>query len=126
MGMRTETDIKRLGFLIFQGFPMASLTSMIEPLRAANEIFRKTAFEWQVIGETAERVTSSAAVGFDPDIRLANSKSLDYMFLIGNPQSTFNNPKRSNGILRRLVRHGMSIDGISGGVFPLARAGFFI
>ena len=28
----------RLGFLMFPGFPMACLTSAIEPLRAANEI----------------------------------------------------------------------------------------
>ena len=123
MGKVMEGDIKHLGFLIFQGFPMASLTSMIEPLRAANEIFGKTVFEWHVIGETEQRVTSSATIGFDPDVSLENSKSLDYIFLIGTPQSTFNNPKHSNGILRRLVRHGMSIGGISGGVFPLARAG---
>jgi AraC family transcriptional regulator, glycine betaine-responsive activator len=123
MGKVMEGEIIHLGFLIFQGFPMASLTSMIEPLRAANEIFGKTVFKWHLIGETGERVTSSAGVGFDPNIGLANAKGLDYMFLIAAPQSVFNSPKSSNGTLRRLVRHGMSIGGISGGVFPLAQTG---
>ncbi len=33
----------KIGFLIFPGFPMACLTSMIEPMRAANEISGTTA-----------------------------------------------------------------------------------
>lgn len=118
-----ETAIKRLGFLIYHGFPMACLTSMIEPLRAANEIVGKTAFAWQLIGETDEHVISSAEVAFEPDIVLADASGLDYLFLLGAPKSEFSNPKASNGILRRLVQHGMLIGGISGGVFPLARSG---
>ena len=102
---------------------MACLTSMIEPLRAANEITGKTVFVWQLIGETDARVTSSADICFDPDIALADVRDLDYVFLLGAPQSEFRNPKASNGILRRLVQHGMCIGGISGGVFPLARSG---
>ncbi|MFK5996743.1 MAG: GlxA family transcriptional regulator [Rhodobacterales bacterium] len=118
-----EVKTKRLGFLIFHGFPMACLTSMIEPLRAANEITGKLAFSWQLIGETTARVTSSAEVGFDPDIALADVQGLDYVFLLGAPQSRFDNPKACNGIIRRLVQHGLRIGGISGGVFPLARTG---
>lgn len=118
-----ELKIKRLGFMIFHGFPMACLTSMIEPLRGANEILGQKAFSWQLIGEIGTRLTSSADVGFDPDIALADAKDMDFLFLLGAPQSQFDDPKASNGILRRLVQHGMSIGGISGGVFPLARSG---
>jgi transcriptional regulator GlxA family with amidase domain len=119
----TEIGKKRLGFLIFNGFPMACLTSMIEPLRAANEIVGKETFTWKLIGEDISPVTSSANVNFDPDIALADVSGLDYIFLLGAPQSEFANPKTSNGILRKLVQHGMLIGGISGGVFPLARTG---
>lgn len=117
------TKVKKLGFLIFHGFPMACLTSMIEPLRAANEILGRTAFSWQLISETHDRVSSSAKVGFDPDIALADVQGLDYLFMMSAPQSEFTNPKKSYGVLRRLVQHGMCIGGISGGVFPLARSG---
>jgi transcriptional regulator GlxA family with amidase domain len=121
--MNAPQKIKRLGFLIFHGFPMSCLTSMIEPLRAANEIIGRRAFEWQLIGEINAQVTSSAQIGFDPDIALSDVQGLDCVFLLGAPQSKFDNPKTSNGILRRLVQHGMKIGGISGGVFPLARSG---
>jgi transcriptional regulator GlxA family with amidase domain len=119
----TQIDAKRLGFLIYHGFPMACLTSMIEPLRAANEIVGKTAFTWQLIGEEDAHIISSAEVAFEPDVTLADVQGLDYLFVLGAPKSEFTNIKTSNGILRRLVKHGMLIGGISGGVFPLARSG---
>lgn len=46
-----QNNIIQIGFLIFPGFPMACLTSMIEPLRAANEIAGKTAFGWTLVSE---------------------------------------------------------------------------
>ena len=42
----------RLGFLMFSGFPMACLTSAIEPLRAANEITGRKEFVWKLVSET--------------------------------------------------------------------------
>ena len=65
-----------LGFLVLPGFPMACLTSAIEPLRAANEITGKRTFQWQVVGETGGRVESSAAVAFEPDLPLYMGISL--------------------------------------------------
>lgn len=112
-----------LGFLIFPGFPMACLTSAVEPLRAANEIAGRAAFGWKLISEQGARVRSSAEVGFDPDLALDQADELDYLFLLSSPQSTFDNPKASDGLMRRLARHGVKMGGISGGVFPLARSG---
>ncbi|SIT82303.1 GlxA family transcriptional regulator [Pontibaca methylaminivorans] len=112
-----------LGFLIFPGFPMACLTSAIEPLRAANEIAGRPAFGWHLISERGDRVRSSAEVGFDPDLALAEAEGLDYLFLLSSPRSRFDDPKASDGLLRRFARHGVRMGGISGGVFPLARSG---
>lgn len=112
-----------LGFLVFPGFPMACLTSAIEPLRAANEIAGQAAFAWRLISETGTRVSSSAEVGFDPDLALDQASDLDYLFLLSSPQSRFASPRTSDGHLRRLARHGVKMGSISGGVFPLARSG---
>lgn len=112
-----------VGILILPEFPMSCLTSMIEPLRAANEIADCTAFTWKIITETGERVRSSAQVGFDPDLALGAAQDVDYLFLLGSPTSGFVDSKASEGHLRRLVRHGVAIGGVSGGVFPLARTG---
>lgn len=112
-----------LGFLIYPGFPMACLTSAIEPLRAANEIAGEKAFTWQLLSETGSRVSSSADVGFDPDSSLEQADDLDFLFLLSSPQSRFTDKKASDGHLRRLARHGVQMGSISGGVFPLARSG---
>ena len=112
-----------VGFLIFPDFPMACLTSMIEPLRAANEIAGQDAFHWTIVSEDGGKITSSAKVSFEPDCALNTLPEIDILFLLSSPSSRFENPKSGNGILSKKVRHGMSIGGISGGVFPLVRSG---
>lgn len=112
-----------IGFLIFPGFPMACLTSMIEPLRAANEIAGEEAFGWKLVSENGQRIEASAHVWFDPDQRLDDCDGLEKLFLLSGPSSQFENRASSEGKLRKLARHGVSLGAISGGVFPLARAG---
>ncbi|MCX8953518.1 GlxA family transcriptional regulator, partial [Ruegeria sp. NA] len=62
--MLTENRIE-IGFLLFDGFPMACLTSVIEPLRAANEIAGQEAFRWSLVAENGGKVSSSAHVRFE-------------------------------------------------------------
>lgn len=112
-----------LGFLIFPGFPMACLTSMIEPLRAANEIAGLDVFAWSLISEDGTRVEASAKVWFEPDMALDLCEGLDQLFVLSGPSSKFENPTSSDAKLRKLARHGVTMGAISGGIFPLARAG---
>ncbi len=112
-----------IGFLIFPGFPMSCLTSMIEPLRAANEISGREMFSWKIVSEDGGRVEASAKVWFEPDLSLDTCEGLDQLFVLSGPSTQFSNAKASEGKLRKLARHGMTMGGISGGIFPLARAG---
>jgi transcriptional regulator GlxA family with amidase domain len=115
------------GFLLFPGFPMACLTSAVEPLRAANEITGRAEFSWSLLGEEAGAVRSSAGVGFDADLTLAEvsggARRLDALVCLSPPDARFRDPRRSEGTLRRLGRAGVVLGGFSGGVFPLMRAG---
>ena len=113
----------QVGFLIFPGFPMACLTSMIEPLRAANEIAGKDLFGWRLVSEDGERIEASAKVWFEPDLSLDQCDGLDQLFLLSGPSTPFIKPTASEAKLRKLARHGMTMGAVSGGVFPLARAG---
>lgn len=123
--MTQDQRVTTVGFLIFPGFPMACLTSMIEPLRAANEIAGRSAFDWKILSEDGARVDSSAAVGFDPDLSLQHTgkNEFSFLFLLSGPMADFQDRKRSYGHLRRLARYGVRMGGVSGGVFPLARSG---
>ncbi|WP_109311654.1 GlxA family transcriptional regulator [Ruegeria sp. AU67] len=120
--MRNEDRIK-IGFLLFDGFPMACLTSVIEPLRAANEIAGQEAFCWSLLSERQQKVQSSAGVRFEAEKSLADCKDIDILFLLSSPTSGFDNTTVGNGALRSLGRHGTVLGGISGGVFPLVRSG---
>ena len=118
-----DMKIQSINFLIFDGFPMACLTSMIEPLRAANEISGQVAFSWTLLAETMAKVRSSAGVSFEPDMALSQANGPDHLFLLSPPMAQFSNPKAGYGALRTLGRHGTILGGISGGVFPLVRSG---
>lgn len=113
----------RLGFLMFPGFPMACLTSAIEPLRAANEITGRQEFIWKLAAETAAPVRSSAEIGFDPDLTLQELDGVDHLYLLSPPTAEFADPRRSPARLRWLDRTGATLGAFSGGIFPLARAG---
>ncbi len=113
----------RLGFLMFPGFPMACLTSAIEPLRAANEITGRKAFAWQLVAESLAPVTSSADVRFEPDVTLADCGSVDHLYLLSPPTGQFSDARSGSARLRWLDRTGVVLGAFSGGIFPLARAG---
>ncbi|MFT4743103.1 MAG: transcriptional regulator GlxA family with amidase domain [Yoonia sp.] len=119
----TRDETLHIAFLIFPSFPMACLTSMIEPLRAANEISGKQAFGWRLVSEGGQRVQASARVWFEPDLSLNDCDVVDQLFILSGPSSHFEHRSRSDGKLRKLARHGTVLGAISGGVFPLARSG---
>ncbi len=120
--MPRSTEPATLGFLLFPGFPMACLTSAIEPLRAANEITGRREFAWVLIGEAARPVRSSAEVRFDADLALAEVKAIDYLMLLSSPTGRFVDPRQGNARLRWLARSGTVLGAFSGGIFPLARS----
>jgi transcriptional regulator GlxA family with amidase domain len=113
----------RLGFLMLPGFPMACLTSAIEPLRAANEISGSKIFEWCLIAEGHSDVRSSADVKFEPDVSLTECDELDHLYILSAPSSQFKDKRSCSARLRWLDRTGVVIGAFSGGIFPLARAG---
>ena len=121
--LKPKNTPKTLGFLLFPGFPMACLTSAIEPLRAANEICGRRVFAWKLVGEEMTPVRSSAEVRFDVDMALNDVSELDDLYLLSPPVAEFADPRKGFAALRRLNRAGMVLGAFSGGIFPLVRSG---
>lgn len=119
---RPDTTLT-LGFLLFPGFPMACLTSAIEPLRAANEITGRKEFAWKLIGEEPAPIRSSAEVRFDPDTTLGDVGGIDHLYFLSPPSAGFARPRASMGRVRWLARTGCILGAFSGGIFPLVRSG---
>jgi transcriptional regulator GlxA family with amidase domain len=108
---------------MFPGFPMACLTSAIEPLRAANEITGRQEFVWSLVAEAPSPVRSSADIGFEPDVTLQDLEAVDHLYVLSPPTAEYADPRRSPAKLRWLDRTGVTLGAFSGGIFPLARAG---
>ena len=120
--MTGHSDVKttHISFLIFDGFPMACLTSMIEPLRVANEVSGSDTFSWQLISETGAPVTASATIAFDVAAHMSTDTKADYLVFLAPPKARFQH-EQTLGTLRHLSRHGCVFCAVSGGVFASAR-----
>jgi len=105
------------------GFALMSYAAAIEPLRAANLISGQELYRWWHAAPGGKPVTASNGVAIIPDCGTGVDLDADKVFVCagGNP-ATF----EDRGVfawLRRLARKGVTIGGISGGPYILAKAG---
>jgi transcriptional regulator GlxA family with amidase domain len=114
---------KTVGFLLIPDFALMSYAAALEPLRAANLISGRTLYRWWHAAPKGEPVTASNGVAIIPDIGIGTERNADMLFVCagGNP-ATFDD-QSVFAWLRRLARRGVTIGGISGGPYILARAG---
>jgi transcriptional regulator GlxA family with amidase domain len=120
----TTAAVSRVGFLLVPEFALMSYASAVEPMRAANQISGKELYSWWNATPGNAPATTSNGVAVLPDFTFGeDAEGLDLMLVCagGNPaayrdQATF-------AWLRRLARQGVTLGGISGGPFLLAKAG---
>ena len=119
----SERKIKNIGFILVDGFSLMSISSAVEPLRAANQLSGEELFNITFIPAEGTRAVSSAGLisegnsisdsGFDYDLVLVAAA--------GNP-ATYDNPVLLKYI-KMLASKRVLLGGISGGPVLLARAG---
>jgi transcriptional regulator GlxA family with amidase domain len=113
-----------LGFLLIDGFSLMSWSSVLEPFRAANTLSGERLYEWRLIsvGPTRRALASNGA-SLETDTVMAATPTLDVLFvcLSGAPEKFEN--AAAFAWLRKLARSGVTLVGVSGGTYALARAG---
>ena len=120
---------KTIGFLLVPGFALMSYAAAVEPLRAANQLSGRNLYRWWHAAPGGKPVTASNGLAIipdvetAPDVRSSDDESVDVVFVCagGNP-ATFGD-RATFAWLRRLARRGVTIGGISGGPYVLAKAG---
>ena len=112
-----------VGFLLVPGFALMSYAAAIEPLRAANLLSGRELYRWWHAAPGGKPVPASNGVAILPDCGTSKEREADQVFVCagGNP-ATFDD-KSTFAWLRRLARKGVTIGGISGGPYVLAKAG---
>lgn len=121
---RSERTIRSVGFLLTPGFALMSYAASVEPLRAANRLAGKELYRWWHATPNDQPAHASNGAAVIPDCKFGSSVGPPDLLLVcaaGNP-ATFND-KRTFTWLRRLAGRGVTIGGISGGPFILAKAG---
>lgn len=116
--------VESVGFLLIPGFALMSYAGAVEPLRAANQLSGKTLYRWWNAAPADKPVLASNGAAVVPDFKFgAEVGSLDMMLVCagGNP-ATFND-RRTFAWLKKLAARDITLGGISGGPFILAKAG---
>ncbi|MBE3096389.1 MAG: AraC family transcriptional regulator, partial [Planctomycetes bacterium] len=120
---QAEKGRQTVGFLLVPEFALMSYAAAVEPLRAANLISGRQLYRWWHAAPGGEPVTASNGVAIIPDVGIGATREVDTLFVCagGNP-AKFDNDKVF-AWLRRLARSGVTLGGISGGPYILAKAG---
>ncbi len=114
----------QVGFLLIPDFALMSYTSAVEPLRAANQLSGRELYRWWRATPDGRPAASSSGSAIAPEWRCGEEPDSADLVLVcagGNP-ADFNDPA-TFAWLRRLAAFGVTIGGVSGGPFLLARAG---
>jgi transcriptional regulator GlxA family with amidase domain len=118
-----ESTPAAVGFLLIPGFALMSYASAIEPLRAANVLSERQLYRWWHVTPDDKPVAASNGVTILPDFAKANVAPPIMLFVCagGNPAIYAN--RKVFAWLRQMARRGVTLGGISGGPYILAKAG---
>ncbi|MBN2759660.1 MAG: GlxA family transcriptional regulator [Rhodobacteraceae bacterium] len=115
--------MKRIAFLLVDGFALLSTAAALEPLRAANLFSSTPCYDIALLSDTGERAESSVGGAF-PTRHYKDALPLyDLLFVVaGGAPAQLNDPALF-AWLRQADRNGVALGGISGGAVVLAKAG---
>jgi len=120
---KNEPSPQAVGFLLVPGFALMSYAAAIEPLRAANLLSGKELYRWWHAAPGGKPVTASNGVAIIPDCGTSSDRDADMVFVCAGGNPAIFGDKAVFAWLRRLARKGVTIGGISGGPYVLAKAG---
>jgi transcriptional regulator GlxA family with amidase domain len=118
-----DTDPLAIGYLLIPQFSLLAYATAVEPLRAANTLSGRILYRWHHLSPDGRAAAASNGVTIMPDRSLEEATGLDVLFVVagGNPAAYRDRVTLSR--LRRLGQSKLTIGGISGGTYILARAG---
>ncbi|SEA90539.1 GlxA family transcriptional regulator [Paraburkholderia sartisoli] len=114
---------QRMGFFLVPHFSMMALSSVTEPLRAANRVSGKPLYSWHLISVDGEPVSSSSGFALLPEFAITSSPEFSHLFVVASIGVSDYRNAQVFDFLRRYAATGLTLGGISLGTMILARAG---
>lgn len=109
--------------MLIDGFAMMSYASVVEPLRAANELSRQTLYDIRHIPVTGASAISSSGAVIKANAHVGESVDFDLVLVVAGGDAGSFKDKRVFAWLRHLSVRGVHLGGVSGGPVILALAG---
>jgi transcriptional regulator GlxA family with amidase domain len=122
-GPENHVALHRMGFLLVPDFSMMALSSVTEPLRAANRVSGKELYSWHLISADGQPVSSSSGFAMSADFAITSSPELSHVFVVASIGVSNYRNEQVFEFLRRYAAKGSTLGGISLGTMLLARAG---
>ena len=121
----TNSDIGtfKVGFLLLEKFTLMPLSSATEPLRMANHLTGKRLYDWQLIGESADTVSTSGGIRLLPDTTIDDSPDFDLIIVVAGINVKENTHPKTVKWLASIARKTPLMGGICTAPLVLAKAG---
>jgi AraC family transcriptional regulator, glycine betaine-responsive activator len=113
----------RYAFLTLPNYSLIAVANALEPLRMANRLVGKQAYEWSVISMDGRAAEASSGLTLSPTGTLENLGAVDILFVCGgvNVRDAVSPPLLT--ALRRLADRRVPLGALCTGGYALARAG---
>jgi len=110
-------------FILLPRFNMATLTTMIEPMRIANYITTKRLYDWVFLAPHDGVIQASNGMTVACEKFDADSRRADYIAVLGSWGAERYSDNQLTNLLRSQARHGTKLIGVEIGAYIFARAG---
>ncbi|NCF81643.1 MAG: helix-turn-helix domain-containing protein [Proteobacteria bacterium] len=117
------TKIRRIGFLLVADFSLIAFSSAYDALRMANRMRGQKIYEWQVLTQDGQPVSSSSDLTITPDSDIASAMDMDILFVCAGDKVHLAVDKSLFFWLRKLAQKKVAIGAMCTGSYLLARAG---
>lgn len=121
--MSDAPTTRQVGFLLMPGFSLLAYASTVEPLRAANRLSGHSLYKRLHVSAQGRPVEASSGLVIAADHAIGDDVPLDMILVCAGGNPALHRNARTMAWLRKLARRGVTIGGVSGGPYLLARAG---
>ena len=115
--------MKEIAIVLFEGFPLMSMTTITEPLRVANRESSHTLFNWQLVTETGDPVCSSSGIPITPQQSYKSDYVPDVMLVLTSYYPEKSLTAASINYVRHHASRGVLMGCVDTAAFLFAKAG---
>lgn len=113
----------RVVILLLERFSMIAFSSTVEPLREANSVAGRKAYDWKVVSHDGRSVRASNGLAIPVDGSISDVATCAMVIVVSSFDPRLYTTKAIIVWLRRLARQGVAIGAVETGTCVLARAG---